>query len=171
MVKENNKISNAITTINEMLSEYDSLSYNCACNQSNQDMISVNKDSLEYNLKMIHKSLELVEKLLRDETEDVSQIRWQKLWKNSLEMIQVLQEENLELIEERNTRDKIVTLDPETYAMYIYLKDKEIIKTENLDDNVLVDLSLDGSIVGIEILDTVDAYSEAFHKENRIKKE
>ena len=45
-----------------------------------------------------------------------------------------------------------ITYDKEADAMYIYLNDKEVVKTVKVSNKVLVDLDVDGNLRGIEVL-------------------
>ena len=52
-----------------------------------------------------------------------------------------------------------ISYDPEVDAMYIQLSSKSKDKQQEINDDVILDLSNDGSVVGIEILDATANYS------------
>ena len=45
-----------------------------------------------------------------------------------------------------------ITYDKDADAMYIKLKDDEIVNTKEIDRNTIIDLNKKGEIIGIEIL-------------------
>lgn len=56
-----------------------------------------------------------------------------------------------------------ISRDLEAGASYISLSDSPVVRTEKLDDTVMVDRGLDGSVVGIEILALVQFPSRSAH--------
>lgn len=51
-----------------------------------------------------------------------------------------------------------ITYDPEVDAMYITFSDKPKNKQQEINDDVILDLAVDGSVVGMEILDAIKNY-------------
>ena len=45
-----------------------------------------------------------------------------------------------------------ITYDPLADAMYIYVRDARVVRTEHPDDNVAIDYDADSRVVGVEIL-------------------
>ena len=45
-----------------------------------------------------------------------------------------------------------INLDPEADAAYVLIEDLPVAKTRKLDENRLLDLSTEGTVIGIEIL-------------------
>ena len=54
-----------------------------------------------------------------------------------------------------------IEYDREVDAVYIYLQEKEVVKTIELSDVVKVDLDEKGNLIGIEVLDATQRYSLA----------
>ena len=54
-----------------------------------------------------------------------------------------------------------IEYDREADAVYIYLQEKEVVKTIELSDVVKVDLDGEGNLIGIEVLDATQRYSLA----------
>jgi uncharacterized protein YuzE len=54
-----------------------------------------------------------------------------------------------------------IEYDREVDAVYIYLQEKEVVKTIELSDVVKVDLDGEGNLIGIEVLDATQRYSLA----------
>jgi uncharacterized protein YuzE len=52
-----------------------------------------------------------------------------------------------------------IEYDREIDALYIYLQEKEVVKTTELSDAVKVDLDEEGNLIGIEVLDATQRYS------------
>ena len=52
-----------------------------------------------------------------------------------------------------------IEYDREIDALYIYLQEKEVVKTTELSDVVKVDLDEEGNLIGIEVLDATQRYS------------
>ncbi len=55
-----------------------------------------------------------------------------------------------------------ITYDKEVDALYIKLTDKKIIKTEEIEDNINVDIDNENKIVGIEVLYFVQKHKQDF---------
>jgi excisionase family DNA binding protein len=53
-----------------------------------------------------------------------------------------------------------ITYDPEVDAMYVSLSDGSKDKQQDIGDDVTLDLSTDGTVVGIEILDATRNYGQ-----------
>ncbi len=45
-----------------------------------------------------------------------------------------------------------IRYDPEADAMYIKLRDSEVVKTKKIDRNTILDLDKNGQVIGIELL-------------------
>lgn len=56
------------------------------------------------------------------------------------------------------------TYDPTVDAAYAQVSDKPIKRTEELADGVIIDYDADGKVVGIELLDIMDALNAASGK-------
>lgn len=54
-----------------------------------------------------------------------------------------------------------IEYDRQVDAVYIYLQEKEVVKTIELSDVVRVDLDGEGNLIGIEVLDATQRYSLA----------
>jgi len=54
-----------------------------------------------------------------------------------------------------------IEYDREVDAVYIYLQQKQVVKTIELSDVVKVDLDEEGNLIGIEVLDATQRYSLA----------
>lgn len=54
-----------------------------------------------------------------------------------------------------------IEYDSEVDAVYIYLQQKDVVKTIELSDVVKVDLDEVGNLIGIEVLDATQRYSLA----------
>ena len=54
-----------------------------------------------------------------------------------------------------------IEYDREVDAVYIYLQEKEVVKTIELSDVVKVDLDEKGNLIGVEVLDATQRYSLA----------
>ena len=54
-----------------------------------------------------------------------------------------------------------IEYDREVDAVYIYMQQKEVVKTIELSDVVKVDLDEVGNLIGIEVLDATQRYSLA----------
>ncbi len=54
-----------------------------------------------------------------------------------------------------------IEYDREVDAVYIYLQQKQVVKTIELSDAVKIDLDEDGNFIGIEVLDATQRYSLA----------
>jgi len=54
-----------------------------------------------------------------------------------------------------------IEYDREVDAVYIYLQQKQVVKTIELSDVVKIDLDEEGNLIGIEVLDATQRYSLA----------
>ena len=54
-----------------------------------------------------------------------------------------------------------IEYDREVDAVYIYLQQKQVVKTIELSNVVKIDLDEDGNLIGIEVLDATQRYSLA----------
>jgi uncharacterized protein YuzE len=54
-----------------------------------------------------------------------------------------------------------IEYDREVDAVYIYLQQKQVVKTIELSDVVKIDLDEEGNLIGIEVLDATKRYSLA----------
>lgn len=55
-----------------------------------------------------------------------------------------------------------ITYDNEVDALYIKLTDKQIVESEEVEENVVVDFDADNNIVGIEVLYFVRKHKQDF---------
>ena len=55
-----------------------------------------------------------------------------------------------------------ITYDKEADALYIKLTDKQIVESEEVEENVVVDFDADNNIVGIEVTYFVSKYKQDF---------
>ena len=54
-----------------------------------------------------------------------------------------------------------IEYDREVDAIYIYLQQKQVVKTIELSNSVKVDLDEEGNLIGLEVLDATKRYSLA----------
>lgn len=54
-----------------------------------------------------------------------------------------------------------IEYDPEVDALYIRIQEKYVAKTREIAEGIHVDFDEDGKVIGFEILDATDRYSQA----------